>query len=56
MVFKRFSLQRKEPEFCYSCEKEILKSNFFSKNKNFRNAVLKYTYWSWLFYSYYITI
>ena len=42
MIFKRLSLQRKRPELCYICEQEMLKSNFFSKNKNFRNALLGY--------------
>ena len=42
MIFKRFSLQRIKPELCYSCEQEMLKSNFFSKNKNFQNTLLKY--------------
>ena len=57
MIFKRFSLQRKKnPEFCYIGEQEMLKSNFFSKNKNFRNALLEYTYWPCLFHSYNITI
>ena len=42
MIFKRLSLQRKRPELCYICEQEVLKSNFFSKNKNFRNALLEY--------------
>ena len=33
MIFKRFSLHRIKPELCNICEQEILKSNFFSKNK-----------------------
>ena len=41
-IFKRFSLQRKKTELCYICEQEILISNFFSKNKNFLNALLDY--------------
>ena len=32
----------KNPELCYICEREMLQSNFFSKNKNFRNALLEY--------------
>ena len=42
MIFKRFQFREKKPELCYICEQEILKSNFFSENKNFRNAVLEY--------------
>ena len=42
IIFKRFSLQRKNPELCYVCEQEMLKSNFFSKKKNFRNTLLEY--------------
>ena len=42
MIFKRFSLQRKKPELCYICEQEMLKSNSFRKNKNFRNALSEY--------------
>ena len=42
MIFKTFSLQRKKPELCYICEQEMLKSNFFNKNKNFRKALLEY--------------
>ena len=48
MIFKRFSLQRKNPKLCNICEQEMLQSNFLSKNKNFVRP--------WLFYSYYITI
>ena len=58
MIFEKFSLHRKKPELCNICEQEMLKSNFFSKNKNFRNALfslLKYIYWPWLLHSYYIT-
>ena len=39
MIFEKFSLHRKKPELCNICEQEMLKSNFFSKNKNFRNAL-----------------
>ena len=53
MIFKRFSLLSKKPELCNICEQEMLKSNFFSKNKN---ALLEYTYRPWLFHSFYITI
>ena len=42
MIFKRFSFHRKKPELRNICEQEMLKSNFFSKNKNFRNALLEY--------------
>ena len=42
MIFKRFSLQKKNPEFSDICEQEILKSNFFNNNKNFQNALLEY--------------
>ena len=48
MIFKRFSLQRKKPELCIICEQEMLKGNFFIKNKNL--------VWPWLFYSYYISV
>ena len=41
-IFKRFSLQRKKTELCYIREQEMLKSNFFSKNKNFRNVLVEY--------------
>ena len=44
MIFKRFSSHRRKPEFCTICEQEMLKSNFFSKNKYFRNALLEYIY------------
>ena len=30
----RFSLHRKKPELSNICEQEMLKSNFFSKDKN----------------------
>ena len=40
MIFKRFSLQKKNPEFSDICEQEILKINFFNNNKNFQNASL----------------
>ena len=56
MIFKRFSLHSKKPELCNICEQETLKNNFFSKNKNFQNALLEYIYWPWLFHSYYKTI
>ena len=56
MIFKRFSLHRKKPQLCIICEQEMLKSNFFSKNKNFRSALFEYIYRPWLFHSYYITI
>ena len=42
MIFKRFSLHRKKSELRNVCKQEMLKSNFFSKNKNFRNASLEY--------------
>ena len=42
MIFKRFSLQRKKTEFCYVCEQAMLKSNFFSRHKNFGKAVFEY--------------
>ena len=32
MIFKRFSLPRKKPKLCNTCEQEMLNSNFFSKN------------------------
>ena len=44
MIFKRFSLQKKKIRFCNICEQEMLKSNFFSENKKFRNALLEYIY------------
>ena len=48
MIFKRFSLQRKKSKLCYICEQEMLKSNFFSKNKNFEmlfwNICQRYRY------------
>ena len=53
MIFKRFSLQRQKSELCYICQQEMLKSNFFSKNKSFRNSLLEYIHWPWLFHSYY---
>ena len=53
MIFERFSLQRKKPELCNIYE--MLKSNFFSKNKNFRNTLFKYIYRPLLFHSYYVT-
>ena len=37
-----FTSEKKKPELCYICEREMLQSNFFSKNKNFRNALLEY--------------
>ena len=43
MVYKRFSPHIKKPELCNIFEREMLKSNFFSKNKNFQNALLEYT-------------
>ena len=42
MIFKGFSRQRKKPELWYICEQEMLKSNFFSRNKNFWNAFFEY--------------
>ena len=41
MIFKRFSVQKKKTELCNICEQEMLKSNFFSENKNVRNALLE---------------
>ena len=52
MIFKRFSSHRRKPEFCTICEQEMLKSNFFSKNKYFRNALLEYIYISALVISF----
>ena len=40
MIFKR--LQRKKTKLCYICEQEMLKSNFFSKNRSSWNALLEY--------------
>ena len=34
--------ETQKPELCYICEQEMLQSNFFSKNKHFRNALLEY--------------
>ena len=56
MIFKRFSIHRKNPELCNIREQEMLKSSFFSKNKNFQNALLEDLYQSWLFHFYSITI
>ena len=56
MIFKRSSFYRKKPELRNICEQKMLKSNFFSKNKNFRNVLFEYIYRRWLFHSYYITI
>ena len=56
MIFKRFSLHRKNPELCNIYEQEMVKSNFFSKNKNFQNSLFEYIYRPWLFHSYYIAI
>ena len=59
MIFKIFSLHRKKPELCNICEQDMLKSNSFSKNKNFRNHFFQpflNIYRPWLFNSYYITI
>ena len=41
MIFNRFSLHRKKAELCNIYKQEMLKSNFFSKNKNFRNHFLE---------------
>ena len=52
MIFKRFSLHKKTPELCNVCERKMLKSNFFSKNKHFRKvlfSLLEYIYRPWLF-------
>ena len=52
MIFKRFSLHKKNPELCNVCERKMLKSNFFSKNKHFRKVLfsfLEYIYRPWLF-------
>ena len=39
---KDFHFREKKPELCYICEQRRFKSNFFSKNKNFWNALLEY--------------
>ena len=44
MIYKRFSLHRERPELCNICQQEMLKRNFFSKNKIFRNALFEYIY------------
>ena len=49
MIFKRFYLQRKKSELCNICEQEMLDSNFFNKNKNFRNAIFEYLCRAWFF-------
>ena len=51
-LLKAVSLNRKKTELCIICDQEMLKSNFFGKNKNFGNALLDYIYWLWLFHSY----
>ena len=49
MIFKRFYLQRKKSELCNICEQEMLDSDSFNKNKNFRNAIFEYLYRPWFF-------
>ena len=56
MILKKFSVHERKPELCNICEQEMLKSNFFRKTKNFRNALFDYIYRPWLFHSYFVTI
>ena len=42
MIFKRFSLQKKTPEFSDICEQEILKSIFSTTTKIFKTPLLEH--------------
>ena len=46
---KGFTSQKK-PELCNICEQEMRKSNFFNKNKTFRNVLSEYIDRLWLFH------
>ena len=52
MIFKRFSFHRKKPELCNICKQEMLKNNFYSKDKillkPFSKGLFEYTY-RWVF-------